>query len=396
MATLRVCTGRARPPATKASQEAAHTRTIRVESRIFLVDFPGLVPTHPSTEIQILGYRRPLCRRLNLNVCCRARCKLMLAAPSSPALWPAAQGPTSSPCQTVLTAPFTVPPESAPLTGRHVSANHKTGTVLLECFARVLAHAGIQLNVSDAHTWGFGALSSPDALHVNLVRNPFILVHSGYSYHRNNLKAEAWTVVPFNRMAPRYTDHATESYNGFRQGAFDARTAFHTCSGATVAENATYRLALNTLPLEDGLVLESFRSLHRDVPYMVASAWACYHAGASAKYMKTLTKPQAARAPKGRCSNVFLEDVTADYREGLARYLATPLNLSEGSDAPLGAAFARRCDPALHQSNVHPTDHSERPEAIELIRRLDAKHLGGALARAERALEVIRGLQEGP
>ena len=40
MATLRVCTGRARPPATKASQEAAHTRTIRVESRIFLVDFP--------------------------------------------------------------------------------------------------------------------------------------------------------------------------------------------------------------------------------------------------------------------------------------------------------------------------------------------------------------------
>jgi len=313
--------------------------------------------------------------------------------PLTPSSWSAAQGPTSSPCQTVLTAPFTVPPESAPFTGRHVSANHKTGTILSECLVRVLAHAGVQLNVSDAHTWGLGALSSPDALHVNLVRNPFVLVHSGYSYHRNNLKAEAWTGVPFNRMAPRYTDHATESYNGFRQGAFDARMAFHTCSDAIVAENATYRLALNTLPLEDGLVLESLRSLHRDVPYMVSSAWACYHAGASAKYMMKWTMPQAAVAPKGRCSNVFLEDVTANYLEGFARYLATPLNLSEGSDAPLGTAFARRCDPALHASNVHPTDHSDRPQALELIRRLDAKRLGGALARAERTLEMIRGLQ---
>ena len=287
-----------------------------------------------------------------------------------PALPPIGQQPS---CHMEVTAPFHLG-GTAPLTGRHISTNHKTGTKLSLCLVRVLDQAGISLKRA-SHTWGFPLLNSPDVLQINLVRNPFVLVHSGYMYHRSTEDAEAWTVVPFSTMGTRYSGFNTESHRGYWQGAFDARSSFRRCSNVNISDDSTYRSALNTLSLTDGLLLECLRALHRDIPYIVASALACYHAR------------ESSTASKGRCSNVLLEDVMVDYRRGFEQHLAGPLNISKA----LGASFAQSCDPALANSSVmqaHATDHSGRAMAVELIREIDKTYLDGALRRAE--FELLR------
>lgn len=275
-----------------------------------------------------------------------------------------------STCHMEVTAPFILPHHgTTPLTGRVITTNHKTGTVLAKCLVHVLTQAGIKLVRADIHTWGFTSTSSPDVRQINLVRNPFVLVHSGYMYHRGTSSAEAWTVVPFRRMGARYSSYTTES-SGYWQGAFDAHRSFRTCSNVTISDDSTYRSALNTLALTDGLLLECLRALHRDIPYMVASALACYHARESTKSLS---------APKGRCGNVLLEDVMVDFRRGFAQYLAVPLNISEA----LGAPVAQMC---YQPNSSHASDHSERAMAVELIREIDTRYLDGALHRAEETL----------
>ena len=235
-----------------------------------------------------------------------------------------------------LAAPFTMQEKNS-LADRHITTNHKTGTFMARCLRAVLARAGIKLEVSSGHTWGFESISLPKALQINLVRDPFFLVYSGYMYHRGTARAERWTIIPFNKMGTRYDGYAAES-TGYKQGALDAQSSFRTCSNVTVSDQATYRSALNTLTLADGLLLECLRALHRDVPYVVASAVACYHVGESTK---------SAIAPKGRCNNVLLEDVMADFTRAFKRHLAVPLNIPADSIHTLGASFAQKCDPSL-------------------------------------------------
>jgi hypothetical protein len=111
--------------------------------------------------------------------------------------------------------------EAAPFTGRLITTNHKTGTFMTRCLIAVLAQAGIHLRQADVHTWGFPSIScasdpscasNPDVLHINLVRNPFVMVHSEYMYHRGTKHAEAWTIHPFSKMGARYSAYATESF----------------------------------------------------------------------------------------------------------------------------------------------------------------------------------------
>ena len=284
-----------------------------------------------------------------------------------PALPPIAR--EQSTCHMEVTAPFTLLHGTEPLTGRVITTNHKTGTILAKCLVHVLTYAGISSQLADTHTWGFPSISSPDVLQINLVRNPFVLVHSGYMYHRGTTHAEAWTVVPFRRMGARYSADSTERGSGYWQGAFDAHRSFRTCSNVTISGDSTYRSALTTLALTDGLLLECLRALHRDIPYMLASALACYHARQSTRSLSP---------PTGRCSNVLLDDVMLNIERGFAQYLAHPLNISTA----LGTSFARRCDLAMTNSS-HATDHSERAMTVELIREIDKTYLDGALHRAE-------------
>ena len=117
---------------------------------------------------------------------------------------------------------------------------------------------------------------------------------------------------------------------------------------------------------------------------MVASAVACYHVGESTK---------SAIAPKGRCNNVLLEDVMADFTRAFKRHLAVPLNIPADSIHTLGASFAQKCDPSLGKSRSHSTNHHGREQAVQLIREIDKRYLDGAMDGAlHRAEETLRRL----
>ena len=61
---------------------------------------------------------------------------------------------------------------------------------------------------------------------------------------------------------------------------------------------------IQTLPLKDGLILESLRAIVRDIPNVLASSRICRQKNA---------KAQESRLVNGGCHNVMLEDIMDDY-----------------------------------------------------------------------------------
>ena len=104
-------------------------------------------------------------------------------------------------------------------------------------------------NVNEHVSHGF----SVDAWAVNMVRNVFVLVHSGYEYHKNPATDEPWLDVPFSEQTKGHSAKA-----GRWQGAL---SAYHSYSDggcaptAVLNERMSYREALNALELADGLLL---------------------------------------------------------------------------------------------------------------------------------------------
>ena len=93
----------------------------------------------------------------------------------------------------------------------------------------------------------------------------------------------------------------------------------------------TYAEALTRLPRATGLLLEALRALHRDVPYVTASAAAC--------------------ATRGEmCASFLLDEVMGDY-EAAFTAMATPRlrGIEEAGDpawrARAASHFRSRCDP---------------------------------------------------
>ena len=87
-------------------------------------------------------------------------------------------------------------------TTRYVTCNHKTGTLFAQCLCGVVENNYEDVrcvaggypkshNMGMQHSHGFGI--SQRNFGVNLVRNPFVMVHSGMSYHRTTRnKGEGW------------------------------------------------------------------------------------------------------------------------------------------------------------------------------------------------------------
>ena len=79
---------------------------------------------------------------------------------------------------------------------RCISFNHKTGTMLARCLSRVADMHNVSVKTVDHSTSGCGT----HAQSVNMVRDPFTMVDSGYNYHRSlrpdtTNMAEAWAFV---------------------------------------------------------------------------------------------------------------------------------------------------------------------------------------------------------
>ena len=260
--------------------------------------------------------------------------------------------------------------------GRFANANHKTGSRLSRCLARVVnrtVSVNVHVNMHVSH--GF----SEDAYAVNMVRNVFAMVHSGYEYHKNTAATgEHWMLVPFSEQTK--LSHRGDANAGTTQGAL---AAYHAYSDGGCAPNQTavlnermsYQEALNALEFADGLLLESLRALHRDVPYMLAAAAACSRVAAIS----------TSRPPV--CANVALDILDEDLQAGFENTLSPTLRLDDWRNKSLSTRFASACgDPG-----AYGTDTSERHEAVKTIRALDAARLGGRLQRAEAQLNELLG-----
>lgn len=109
---------------------------------------------------------------------------------------------------------------------RYVTCNHKTGTLFAQCLCKVMesqfdhvcAAGGYPRghNMGMQHTSGIGIATHNFG--VNLVRNPFVMVHSGMSYHSTtNNRGEGWLFLqtPIEKRSQFGVSHAVAKYNSW-------------------------------------------------------------------------------------------------------------------------------------------------------------------------------------
>lgn len=298
-----------------------------------------------------------------------------------------------------------------------MTANHKTGSFLGMCLTRILEDYGIQARVASIHcSGGF----SEHSLQINMVRDPFALVDSGYLYHAR--RGEKWSRIPFESLEPGYwawrhgriLTASSTSLSGRIdencQAAFAAYLSFkelvdrEACSELSVDKSAiiirpdeSYGEAVSRLPLRYGLLLEGLRALYRDVPYVVASSQDC---------SKTAT-----------CSSVLLDDIKRlGYGRAFDTLLSKPLHLAKDQSDKIRYDFVKHCDPSavLSESSTSSstTQHKEsggsggtkdacagkvhitslcggRSERIATLKEIDISFLGGALTRANETINFL-------
>lgn len=282
-----------------------------------------------------------------------------------------------------------------PQQARFLTANHKTGSYLAMCLAKVLGQHGIYAQVASIHTSGG---FSPHALQLNMIRDPFSLVDSGYVYHSR--KTEKWLKIPFATLldpVPRIDENAQAA----RAAYLAVVRLSQSCSDSVIEAprvNETYGDAVGRLSLESGLLLESLRALYRDVPYVAASALDC------TRY-------------RNACTSILLDDVkVAGY--GVAfDALATTLALPDAHHPDIKRAFVGDCDPAAGavapnsvssdaparrkrkvagaskdscSRHVHVTSGcGGRAERVDVIKTIDRRFLGSALERANATITSL-------
>lgn len=321
--------------------------------------------------------------------------------------------------------------EERGLPTRLVTANHKTGSFLGMCLTRVLGKHGVHARLASIHCSGG---YSANALQINLVRDPFAVVDSGYVYHGR--KGEKWLQVSLEELDAGYEALKQNSQRRRRlQRVASTKTSGlvdENCQAAIAAvrglrdilnrddcaeeskvslrRDETYGDAILRLPLRFGLLLESLRALHRDVPYVVASATDC-----------AATNQRS--SPRQACASILLDDIKlVGYDTAFDHAFAPSLGLPTNATAAIKRDFVDECDPAVVVSEARATStiqqrqagkkatavatgvHAKDPcsghvhitsrcggrhERIAIIRHIDDIYLGGALARANRTITSL-------
>lgn len=281
-----------------------------------------------------------------------------------------------------------------PQQARFLTANHKTGSYLAMCLAKVLGRHGIYAQVASIHaSGGF----SPHALQVNMIRDPFSLVDSGYVYHSR--RTEKWLKIPFATLldpVPRIDENAQAA----RAAYLAVVRLSQTCPDPVIEAprvNETYGDAVGRLSLESGLLLESLRALYRDIPYVAASALDCMQF-------------------RNACSSILLDDVKLAGYSVAFEALASTLALPDAHHPDIKRAFIGDCDPTAALKDVGsdaPTRRKKnkvaggaskdscsrhvhvtsgcggRAERVDLIKTIDRRFLGGALERANATITSL-------
>ena len=96
---------------------------------------------------------------------------------------------------------------------RYASSNHKTGTFFTRCAATMLHVGHFKGKTTTMHARGEGMQDTNYCIH--MARNPFIIVHSAYEYHKNVSILEPWSRVQYNDRKPTNVgaQYAIDTYN---------------------------------------------------------------------------------------------------------------------------------------------------------------------------------------
>jgi hypothetical protein len=263
----------------------------------------------------------------------------------------------------------------------YVTSNFRTGSHLAVCIRRTIQAVEPRFQIQQGSMHIYGGLSAK-AFHLNLVRNPFVLVDSAYAYHMRGW--EPWVQTSFGNITQRLDDtQATLTFSTWNRWQPPASSVLS--NRRPLLANETYGAVLRSRSLEEGLLLEAVRCLYRDIPFVLNSAQECKKVDAEAS---------------GRCTNVLLDDIMADYSSAFEHLVAPPLNAGRsdlGSQAKfeaMQAAFVTMCNvPAQEKKGLQGPQTSQeevgKRARIKLLRSLDQELLGGMLAAAEKELEPL-------
>jgi hypothetical protein len=264
----------------------------------------------------------------------------------------------------------------------YFSSNHKTGTVLSGCLRKqIAAGMGVRTECLSRHmSGGF----NPHSYQINFVRNPFLLVHSGYRYHQKT--NEIWTKQPFDTMNDK--DLTAGIWQGV-QSAFITWSNWCNNSKTNIHSSNSYHSVLNSLPSKEAMLFESIRSLYRDIPYVVSSARNCFLIN---------------QAVDGSCRNILLDDFVANFNDRIISEIATTFRLSTHDNYSASALIklTSHCDinnkkgrngkdrdgneEQNHITSLGRND-IDRIHDINVLRGLDNLFLRGALSKAEEEIQ---------
>lgn len=281
---------------------------------------------------------------------------------------------------------------------RYVTANHKTGTDLGKCIQAISTNRKDFSSVFKGHNHVEGGFT-PFAWQLNFVRDPFVMIDSGYIFHRKS--AEWWCSQPLSKhVKGQYSVPMTaQAWNEY---FFHNRKCGQQPQRMQIDLDAeSYAAVLKRFPLASGLLLESMRVILFDATVMASSVKNCDLA--NTERSTDSTEPPA-------CASVLLDDVMEAGMEGFDDLLVPMLRLKARSMEEFRKTYRLKCSvqshraqthctnclsspvdksvdaskgvPSdVHQPSVDPVSNTTRSQRIEMIKHLDRAYLGGILAR---------------
>lgn len=273
-----------------------------------------------------------------------------------------------------------------------MTANHKTGTEFKNCLVRITSREHVtQLYSASNHvSGGF----RPDAWQLNFVRDPFVMVDSGFMFHRRD--SEWWCHQPLNAIVKGMfsVPFAAKTWNllFFEEGERECGAQPATLQIDPPAES--YSEVLSRFPLVSGLLMEILRVLLFDATVMMQAVHSCLRAN-------QLSEGERSSGDSPACVNVLLDDVTEAGMAALDNLVIPQLRIQDENFTLLREDYRMYCSVVSRRFRGHSTvpHHADleqekeqrspidsltgtgREQRLEIIEQLDRIYFGGTLSK---------------
>lgn len=263
-----------------------------------------------------------------------------------------------------------------------ITSNHKTGTVLINCLCGKDSPGKKYFNCSKGSTTTDGTdFNKLGRRIVNMVRGAYNTTVSGYFYHQHPTGGDiGWTHSIMDISDEFMNSH---SINKYPHIAFRGYNEFVQCMALDwpLFHNQSYISALETFPLDAGLVLETFRT-SKILKNILRSGKAC-------QYLEHARMFSANISLKGltSCVNLDLDDITTNLTKAWFEVLAPAFGRP---DVPLDSIDEVLTKCTKNDNNKrHFGNHSspERIQAGSRLKQLDKELLNSTLSKIDMLMD---------